>query len=110
MNIKELKVEFRYLMGNIACMSITSEKGKPINNDIDNEDAIKMFNALIGSRENSIIQENKKYKEVIDKANDYIRACCNMDSKYVNLHYDYAQNGMSEDQVDELLDILKEVE
>lgn len=55
-------------------------------------------------------QENQKYKEVIDKINDHIRTCCNMDSKFTNLHYDYAQNEMSADQVDELLDILKEVE
>ena len=54
-------------------------------------------------------QENQKYKEVIDKINDHIRTCCNMDSKFTNLHYDYAQNEMSADQVDELLDILKEV-
>lgn len=52
---------------------------------------------------------NQKYKEVIDKINDHIRTCCNMDSKFTNLHYDYAQNEMSADQVDELLDILKEV-
>ena len=45
MDVKDLKIEFRYLVGNIACMSIDSIAGKPIHNDINNEDAIKMFNA-----------------------------------------------------------------
>lgn len=42
----------------------------------------------------------------MDKAIEYIRDCCNMDSKWVNLHFEYSQNEMSSDQVDGLLEIL----
>lgn len=63
MNIKELKIEFRYLCGSFACMSVNSTTGKPIHNDINDEDSIKIFNALIGSKENSILEENRKLKD-----------------------------------------------
>ena len=49
------------------------------------------------------------YKSVIDEAIYHIRNCCNMDSKFVNLHFDYAQNEMSANQVDDLLEILDKV-
>lgn len=54
-------------------------------------------------------QALKDYDELqqrISKAIEYIRDCCNMDSKWVNLHFDYAQNEMSSEQVDKLLEIL----
>lgn len=75
------------------------------------EKAKKLFEAIIciADERDILLKQNQKYKEVIDKINDHIRTCCNMDSKFTNLHYDYAQNEMSADQVDELLDILKEV-
>lgn len=49
----------------------------------------------------------KELEQRIDKAIDYIRDCCKMDSKIINLHYDYAQKEMSMDEVDGLLEILK---
>ena len=52
-------------------------------------------------------QENQQLKDRIELAIEYIRDCCNMDSKWTNLHFDYAQNEMLSDQVDELLDLLK---
>lgn len=54
-----------------------------------------------------IQQENQQLKDIIEIATNHIRTCCNMDSKWTNLHFDYAQNEMSSDQVDELLEILK---
>lgn len=52
----------------------------------------------------------KAKEELIEEAISHIRDCCNMDSKWVNLHFDYAQNGMSENQVDDLLEILSKGE
>lgn len=52
----------------------------------------------------------KEKEEIIEEAISHIRDCCNMDSKWVNLHYDYAQNEMSENQVDDLLEILSKGE
>lgn len=54
-----------------------------------------------------IEKENKELQERIDRAIDHIRKCCNMDSKWVNLHFDYAQNDMRSEDVDELLNILE---
>ena len=51
-------------------------------------------------------KEKLDLQQRIEEAIDYIRKCCNMDSKFVNLHFEYAQNEMSSDQVDELLEIL----
>ena len=53
-------------------------------------------------------QENARLKDKIDESIEYIRDCCDMDSKWVNLHYDYAQKEMSSNEVDGLLEILKE--
>ena len=53
-------------------------------------------------------QENARLKDKIDESIEYIRDCCDMDSKWVNLHYDYAQKEMSSNEVDRLLEILKE--
>ncbi|MBQ7798730.1 MAG: hypothetical protein IJ371_06375 [Clostridia bacterium] len=74
------------------------------------------FEVLTGgrghSKTNQIIerlqQENARLKDKINESIEYIRDCCNMDSKWVNLHYDYAQKEMSSDEVDRLLEILKE--
>ena len=54
-----------------------------------------------------ILRWYEDLQQRIDKAIEYIRGCCNMDSKFVNLHYDYAQNDMQPEQVDTLLEILK---
>lgn len=57
------------------------------------------------------LQSQLKAKEnVIEEAISHIKDCCNMDSKWVNLHFDYAQNEMSENQVDDLLEILSKGE
>lgn len=55
-----------------------------------------------------LYKENKELHNKIDKAIYYIRDCCNMDSKWTNLHFNYAQNDMLADQVDDLLEILKD--
>ena len=66
MKHKVLKIDFRYLGGNIACLSVDSESGIKVHNGIDNEDAIKLFNCLIGSKENSILMENQELKQKLD--------------------------------------------
>lgn len=72
MKTKDLKINFRYLGGNIACLSVDSIVGKSIHNDINNEEAIIIFNSLVGKKENcqtvkKLLQENKELKEKLDK-------------------------------------------
>lgn len=72
MEIKDLKINFRYLVGNIACLSVDSIDGKSIHNDINNEEAIIIFNSLVGEKENcqtvkKLLQENQELKEKLDK-------------------------------------------
>ena len=72
---------------------------------------IKQNNLMVESvkeqKYNKLLRENQQLKDRIELAIEYIRDCCNMDSKWTNLHFDYAQNEMLSDQVDELLDLLK---
>lgn len=72
MKTKDLKINFRYLVGNIACLSVDSIDGKSIHNDINNEEAIIIFNSLVGEKENcqtvkKLLQENQELKEKLDK-------------------------------------------
>lgn len=72
MKTKDLKINFRYLVGNIACLSVDSIAGKSIHNDINNEEAIIIFNSLVGEKENcqtvkKLLQENQELKEKLDK-------------------------------------------
>lgn len=55
-------------------------------------------------------RENKKYKEVIDKAIKYINKCENIKAYYEYIDEDgYDEYNYDEDFKKELLDILKEV-
>lgn len=74
MKTKDLKINFRYLGGNIACLSVDSIDGKSIHNDINNEEAIIIFNSLVGVAEKEncqtvkkLLQENQELKEKLDK-------------------------------------------
>lgn len=67
MKIKDLKINFRYLAGNIACLSVDSIDGKSVHNDINDEEAIIIFNSLIGEKENcqtvkTLLKENQELK------------------------------------------------
>lgn len=72
MKTKDLKINFRYLGGNIACLSVDSIDGESVHNDINNEEAIIIFNSLVGEKENcqtvkKLLQENQELKEKLDK-------------------------------------------
>lgn len=72
MEIKDLKINFRYLVGNIACLSVDSIDGESVHNDINNEESIIIFNSLVGEKENcqtvkKLLQENQELKEKLDK-------------------------------------------
>lgn len=72
MKIKDLKINFRYLGGNIACLSVDSISGESVHNDINNEEAIIIFNSLVGEKEDcqtvkSLLKENAELKEQFDK-------------------------------------------
>lgn len=104
MKTKNLKINFRYLCGNIACLSVDSTNGEVVHNDIDNEEAIIIFNSLIGEKENcqtvkTLLKKYKKQKEVIDKAITLI----------VKETKSMPTNGCKI-RLKELLDILKEEE
>lgn len=71
MSEKDLKINFRYLTGNIACMSVDSVNGKSVHNDINNEEAIILFNSLVGEKEGcrtlkTLLEENQKLKGIIE--------------------------------------------
>lgn len=68
MKVKNLKINFRYLGGNIACLSVDNIGGKSVHNDVNNEEAIIIFNSLIGEKENcktikSLLKENQELKK-----------------------------------------------
>lgn len=103
MKNKNLKINFRYLCGNIACLSVDNIDGEPVHNDINNEEAIIIFNSLVGEKENcqtvkTLLKENKKQKEIIDKA---VLELVNIDG---NL-----SNSQLSDRICNLIDISKEV-
>lgn len=80
MKIKDLKINFRYLGGNIACLSVDSIAGESIHNDINNEEAIIIFNSLVGEKENcqtvkTLLKENKELKNQLEeyrKTNEHL--------------------------------------
>ena len=66
----------------------------------------KIINELVDCI-NELQQENQKYKEVIDKAIYFIN---NNGEKQYNHHDNYRGKWYSPDELDSILDILKEVE
>lgn len=69
---KNLKINFRYLCGNIACLSVDSTNGEVVHNDIDNEEAIIIFNSLVGEKENcqtvkTLLKENQELKKQLEQ-------------------------------------------
>ena len=76
MKIKDLKINFRYLGGNIACLSVDSIAGESIHNDIDNEEAIIIFNSLVGEKENcqtvkTLLKENQELKKQLENCEKF---------------------------------------
>ena len=72
MKIKDLKINFRYLGGNIACLSVDSISGKSVHNDINNEEAIIIFNSLVGEKADcqtvkSLLKENQELKKQVEE-------------------------------------------
>ena len=70
--LKDLKINFRYLGGNIACLSVDSIAGQSIHNDINNEEAIIIFNSLVGEKENcqtvkTLLKENQELKKQLEE-------------------------------------------
>ena len=68
MKQKDLKIDFRYLTGNIACLSVDSISGESVHNDINNEEAIIIFNSLVGEKADcqtvkSLLKENAELKK-----------------------------------------------
>lgn len=73
MKNKDLKINFRYLIGNIACLTVDSISGKIVHNDINNEEAIIIFNSLVGEKENcrtvkTLLEENEELKKQLEEA------------------------------------------
>lgn len=74
MKIKDLKINFRYLGGNIACLSVDSISGESVHNDINNEEAIIIFNSLVGEKADcqtvkSLLKENQELKKQLENKN-----------------------------------------
>ena len=71
MKQKDLKIDFRYLTGNIACLSVDSISGESVHNDINNEEAIIIFNSLVGEKADcqtvkSLLEENQELKSQLN--------------------------------------------
>lgn len=108
MNKKELNIDFRYLGGNIACLSVDSVSGEKVHNDIDNEEAIIIFNSLVGEKENcttvkTLQQENQQLKEQLQQRDKVLKKLRNK----VKLVKEYKFDLLGRQ---ELLDILNEVD
>lgn len=106
MSEKDLKINFRYLTGNIACMSVDSVEGKPVHNDIDNEEAIILFNSLVGEKEGcqtikTLLQKNNQLKEVIEEVREVV--------KELELHYQQHPTMIPSVKLNKLLQILDKV-
>ena len=72
MKIKDLKINFRYLGGNIACLSVDSISGESVHNDINNEEAIIIFNSLVGEKADCqtvkfLLKENQELKKQVEE-------------------------------------------
>lgn len=72
MKYKDLKINFRYLTGNIACLSVDSISGESVHNDINNEEAIIIFNSLVGEKADcqtvkSLLKENQELKKQVEE-------------------------------------------
>ena len=72
MKQKDLKIDFRYLTGNIACLSADSISGESVHNDINNEEAIIIFNSLVGEKADcqtvkSLLKENQELKKQVEE-------------------------------------------
>lgn len=75
MKIKDLKINFRYLGENIACLSVDSISGESVHNDINNEEAIIIFNSLVGEKADcqtvkSLLKENQELKKQVEENKD----------------------------------------
>lgn len=80
MKIKDLKINFRYLGGNIACLSVDSISGESVHNDINNEEAIIIFNSLVGEKADcqtvkSLLKENQELKKQLEEKKMLIKQC-----------------------------------
>lgn len=72
MKQKDLKIDFRYLTGNIACLSVDSISGESVHNDINNEEAIIIFNSLVGEKADcqtvkTLLEENEELKKQVEE-------------------------------------------
>lgn len=72
MKQKDLKIDFRYLTENIACLSVDSISGESVHNDINNKEAIIIFNSLVGEKTDcqtvkSLLKENQELKKQVEE-------------------------------------------
>lgn len=77
MKIKDLKINFRYLGGNMACLSVDSISGESVHNDINNEEAIIIFNSLVGEKADcqtvkSLLKENQELKKQLEEYKEQV--------------------------------------
>ncbi len=101
MKIKDLKINFRYLCGNIACLSVDSIDGESVHNDIENEEAIIIFNSLVGEKENcqtvkTLLKENQELKKQLEDINNFITKCGFVNVEQLALAYIGLQEQLEE--------------
>lgn len=95
MKIKDLKINFRYLGGNIACLSVDSISGESVHNDINNEEAIIIFNSLVGEKADcqtvkSLLKENQELKKQLEERNiEYFKGAYDTHNKYYDQQQEF---------------------
>ena len=110
MKYKDLKINFRHLSGNIACLSVNSISGEIVHNDINDEEAIIIIKSLVGKKENcqtvkSLLEENEKLKKQLEEANKKLYLCTPEIPR--NVHGEYVSYV---DLVNEIYELNKQLE
>lgn len=109
MKHKNLKIDFRYLGGNIACLSVDSISGESVHNDINNEEAIIIFNSLVGEKEDcqtvkNLLKEHKELKKQLEEKQNPLRGIF----AHVNDDMLLRSCGAMQSEIDEFKDQQKE--
>lgn len=94
MKIKNLKINFRYLGDNIACLSVDNIDGKSVHNDINNEEAIIIFNSLIGEKNCQTIKKILKENQLLTKQLEEYK------NRYINRLNNQLAKGLEPDPED----------
>lgn len=107
MGEEKLKVTFRCAgFGNIACLHVEGSKNQ---NDINNEDAIMLFNSLVGQPDNSL-NSMKQQLSQLQQENDKLKKSVKSMEEFNEAEHEIATEWMlKEDKLHQKMDKIKKV-